>query len=610
MEEAVFKQTDLTLLQSTACYKNSNKKFLNLLLKRSHSSEFLLEVHSTTCQATPAQQWKRNIWPLFDKVINTGSGLQAPEDSAPRPPPPFFPHWNLSEGIKSLSRPHTQLVTLPFGSAKPFPTLLAFIHHRTRWCHRFRKAKTARTPSLETARTEDSCAAGRSVGAGVSPHRRGPALGVPDGAGGGRRGSGKALAPLPHRRPTGSITPAPPPLAPAPSPHTGRGAPEPHLAPARQSVARPAPLRSPRAGGEAEGRAEDSLAPGLSAAGDAPRASRGSPPPARPAAKGPRPRPARSASLSAAAPGGFTPHPIPPPCTHPLLMVPGWATPRGEGGATETYGRGPAPGACAIQTAPRCMLGRAAPRPIGGGAGTRRPLAAEAAASRPAPPRLRHAAGRPGKPLRPGASVISEVARRGRSALALAPGLPHLLCRRPPLPQTSSALSAWRPAPAVCRAECASGPPAPSAWPCLTCAGGVQLLVGKSWSSSTTSPPRVEPPQARAGFSRPPRFPGCAQPHGPQERLQRRREGGAALRLAQRASELRLPPVLFGAAFQLGAAQRRESLLMSNYPWIFILYQEPRSPRSPPRLQATNEEERLWARNAQTGRETHASSRL
>lgn len=120
------------------------------------------------------------------------------------------------------------------------------------------------------------------MGAGVSPHRRGPALGVPDGAGGGRRGSGKALAPLPHRRPTGSITPAPPPLAPAPSPHTGRGAPEPHLAPARQSVARPAPLRSPRAGGEAEGRAEDSLTPGLSAAGDAPRASRGSPPPARP----------------------------------------------------------------------------------------------------------------------------------------------------------------------------------------------------------------------------------------------------------------------------------------------------------------------------------------
>lgn len=140
-KKAVFKQTDLTLLQSTACYKNSNK--FSKTTPRSLSltdltiqNDFILDLYLTTCQTTPAQRGRRGagrgIGRPFNKVINAGSDLKASEDF-----PPFLPPFSPLESVtpreqKSGSRPHTQPAALPLRSAKAFPALLAFICRCTR----------------------------------------------------------------------------------------------------------------------------------------------------------------------------------------------------------------------------------------------------------------------------------------------------------------------------------------------------------------------------------------------------------------------------------------------------------------------------------------------
>lgn len=267
------------------------------------------------------------------------------------------------------------------------------------------------------------------------------------------------------------------------APRTGRDAPRPRLAGPGAAERGPG-----RAGGEAEG-----LAPGLSAAGDAPRAGR-----SFPGRYGTAPAAGWRGRILSGGPGHLHTHPGTHTPHSPAAHGTGPGHAERGGGAAETYGRGPAPAACAIQTAPRCMLGPAAPRR----ATPRRGRQAQARGALWRPPRGRArrggggltprrgpgtAAGPPGDPLRAASSAGSEGAPWGGcTGAAAAP------------PQASSVLLAPRPAPALCCLAC----------PRLTGAGRARLPVGKSNSSSPTSPPGVEPPRSRAGLSRPPRCPG------------------------------------------------------------------------------------------------------
>lgn len=220
--------------------------------------------------------------------------------------PPFFPPGIChTQEIKSVSRPHTQLVVLPFGNTRAFPALLARICP----CTRLLRAEAAgtileRDPSASTRSPE---AAGTAQSRAGERHREKQRETERDG----ERRSDPRSAP-PHR-------PRPPP-------------------PARTPGATPRSRARSRRG----------------------RAGQG------------RPR--------CAPPAGS---PGPPPPHSPAAHVRGRA---GRAERRERYCRGPAPGACAIQTPPHCMPGRArraTPRRARRAA-PRRPL--PAASSRPAPP--------------------------------------------------------------------------------------------------------------------------------------------------------------------------------------------------------------------------------
>lgn len=136
--------------------------------------------------------------------------------------PPFLPPGIChTQEIKSVSRPHTQLVVLPFGSTRAFPALLARIRHCTRslraqacW-HHFRKGPRRQEPLSGGGRHRTQLCrgagrgrrgAGRSDPRSAPPHRPRP---PPPARTPGAERARPRCAPLPRRRPRAPHTPAP-----------------------------------------------------------------------------------------------------------------------------------------------------------------------------------------------------------------------------------------------------------------------------------------------------------------------------------------------------------------------------------------------------------------
>lgn len=368
------------------------------------------------------------------------------------------------------------------------------------------KDKTARARSLEAARTEDSRAADRPAGVGVSPHRRGRGRRGLRGAGRRRpgcragkpwqgpsrvppRGSRKEAAPLPHpRRPARS-----------PQPTRRAGRPGAAVGPGKaqrgpDGAARPAPLPQSRRGG---GRPRQrSLSPPVSQRPETRPGPRGAPRPVGTAAGPERQRLGR---------GPGSPHP---PRHSPAAHGTGPGHAEGGGGATETLPPGHSTRSLRHSNGAALHAGPAATRPTGRAAhrGRAAPPGGRAAGTsqgpRARPPQrpVPSLTPRPARLPRPGraVSVLGPLLRlqRGRWSgwVCLRPEAQAAAAAAPP--QASSVLPAWRRVPAVCRPECAPGPPAP--WP----ARASPVPVGSSCSlgKAPRSPP---PPRRERGLLRP-----------------------------------------------------------------------------------------------------------